>query len=82
MSLHENIASAIHGHNELAVALSKIARGRPDCGRPIAAEAARQIARGVLTALEMDWVNVLKVRAEFDDISKRAREQSPPLKQD
>jgi len=33
----------------------RIARGRHDCGRPLAAEAARQLARDALTKLGEDW---------------------------
>jgi hypothetical protein len=36
-------------------ALKKIARGRPDSGRPLAAENARQLARLTLTLLNLDW---------------------------
>lgn len=60
MSLHENIAAAINGHNVMAVALSKIATGR-SCG-------ARDVARAVLTELDLDAQNVLKVHAEFEVI--------------
>jgi hypothetical protein len=70
--LVDNITSAIRGHVEMAVALSKIARGRDDNGRPLAAEKARQLARDTLTELELDWTHVLKVRAEFEAVlSKR-----------
>ena len=65
MSLHESIGAAIDGHNKLAVALSKIALGRTDCGRPLAAEAARQLARDAIIESGMDWNHVLKVHAEF-----------------
>ena len=33
----------------------RIARGRHDCGRPLAAETARQLAREALTKLGEDW---------------------------
>lgn len=83
MSLKENIAAAIEGPNVLAVALSKIARGRTDCGRPIAAEAARQLARGALTDLGLDWTHVLKTHEEmrpaFEQLKAR-RDRSPETK--
>ena len=42
--------------NEAATyALSLIAKGRKDCGRPIAAGVAQQIARETLVALGVDW---------------------------
>lgn len=71
MSLKENVARAISGHNDLAVALSRIALGRTDNGRPLAAETSRQIAREAITACGMDWTNVLKVHAEFEPRRKR-----------
>lgn len=40
---------------ELAEALGEIARGRKDCGRPLAAEAARQIARRALGRQGIGW---------------------------
>lgn len=67
MSLKENITTAIAGHNAMAVALSQIAAGRPDGGRPLSGEAARQIARTVLTDLGMDWTHVLKVHDDMRD---------------
>lgn len=33
----------------------RIARGRHDCGRPLAAEVARQLAREALTKLGEKW---------------------------
>ncbi len=33
----------------------RVARGRHDCGRPLAAETARQLARDALTKLGEDW---------------------------
>jgi len=66
MSLQAKIADAIHGHNELAVTLSKIARGRADNGRPLAAETSRQLARDTLVALGLDWSHVLNVRDEME----------------
>lgn len=65
MSLRENVTAAIYGHNEMAVALSKIARGRDDSGRPLAGEAARQLARGTLIDLGLDWSHVLNVHGDF-----------------
>jgi hypothetical protein len=63
--LQDDVKAAFQGHNVLAVALSKIARGRPDNGRPLPAETSRQLARGVITSLGMDWGNVLKVEASM-----------------
>lgn len=63
--LRKNFAAAINGHNEMAVALSKIALGRTDCGRPLGGEDARQMARGVLIALGLDWNRVLKVNEDM-----------------
>jgi len=75
MNLQKSIASAVSGHNALAVTLSQIARGRADCGRPIAAEDARQLARGALIELGLDWSHVLKVHEEmqpaFEQLKKR-----------
>jgi hypothetical protein len=36
-------------------ALSKIARGRPDCGRPLGSEDSRQLARTTLVEAGLDW---------------------------
>ena len=36
-------------------ALIAIARGRSDCGRPLAGEVARQASRRALTAIGVDW---------------------------
>lgn len=63
--LQDDVKAAIRGHNALAVALSKIARGRDDCGRPLAAEYSRQLAREVITELGMDWGHILKVNADM-----------------
>jgi hypothetical protein len=73
MSLQKNVSEAISGHNALAVALSQIAQGRPDNGRPIAAEAARQLARETLTSIGLDWVHVLKVHAEMKPAFEKLR---------
>jgi hypothetical protein len=45
-------------HNDLIEALGQIARGRPDNGRPIAAEVARQMARDVFIKLSLAWPKV------------------------
>lgn len=39
----------------LVAALQKIAHGREDCGRPLAGEDARHIARALLTDLQINW---------------------------
>ena len=39
----------------LEAALGEIARGRNDCGRPLAAETARQLARDALIRLGAGW---------------------------
>lgn len=68
MSLRENVVAAIDGHNKLAVALSKIALGHIDDGKPLAGEEARQLARSAILDLGMDWNHVLTVHAEFEAI--------------
>lgn len=40
---------------EMQRALAIIARGRTDCGRPLAAEVARQTAREVLSRFGSGW---------------------------
>ncbi len=71
MSFREHVKDAIAGHNALALALSKIARGRDDCGRPLAGEKARQLARDTLVELGLDWTHVLKVHEEMANGSPR-----------
>lgn len=39
----------------MAFVLGEIARGRADNGRPLAAETSRQMARNVLSALDLGW---------------------------
>lgn len=41
----------------LHAALAEIARGRTNCGRPLAAEKARGIARKALVAAGMEWTD-------------------------
>lgn len=41
--------------DKVLAALRAIAKGRADCGRPLAAEKARQIARECLVAIGEDW---------------------------
>lgn len=43
------------GCPEMFSALREIARGRPDCGRPLGGEVARQIARRTLLGIGEDW---------------------------
>ena len=59
--------------NALAVALSTIAQGRKDNGRPLAAETARQLARSALIENGLDWMHVLKVRDEMQPAFDRLR---------
>lgn len=40
---------------DMRSALVEIAHGRPDNGRPLAAEASRQVARGVLVKHRISW---------------------------
>lgn len=68
MPMTDSLVAAVNGHNILAVAISKIAKGRLDNGRPLGGEAARQIARDALIECGMDWTQVLKVHAEFEPI--------------
>lgn len=44
-------------NHDLLDALKQIALGRTDCGRPLAAEAARQKARQVLTKNGIGWAD-------------------------
>jgi hypothetical protein len=39
----------------LVIALGAIARGRADCGRPLAAETARQLARAAMIECGLQW---------------------------
>lgn len=79
MSFRENVKDAFAGHNALALTLSKIARGRADNGRPIAAEMARQFARDTLTELGLDWTHVLKVHAEMSGTRRKDIVRPPKL---
>ena len=47
--LVEDVKACFRNHNRFAEILGKIAHGRTDCGRPLAAETARQMARDILT---------------------------------
>lgn len=67
-TLLDSIGDAIHGHNLMAVALSKIVLGR-EC-------AAQEIARAALKELDLDAENVLAVHAEFEQIWKDWRRAS------
>lgn len=42
--------------------LQVIARGRPDNGRPLAAETARQLARSALIECGVDWPDAKRTR--------------------
>lgn len=60
MSAQENSADEeIMGHllaEDVAIfALKQIARGRKDCGRPIAGRTSQHLARTALVALQEDW---------------------------
>lgn len=48
MTLVEDVKTCFRNHNRFVVVLRQIARGRVDNSRPLAAEAARQMARDVL----------------------------------
>lgn len=73
MTVRENINAAISGHNALAVALSRIAHGRTDNGRPLGGETARRLARDALIALGMDWGHILKVHEEMEPVMAKAQ---------
>lgn len=55
MSLHENVSDCFATAVCFQTALAKIARGREDCGKPINAEAARQIARKAMIERDRSW---------------------------
>ena len=48
-------AEAMESDRPLVDALATIARGRVDCGRPLAGEDARQIARRALIKVGHSW---------------------------
>ena len=50
--------------DDLICALKEIALGRTDCGRPLAAEVARQKARAALIANGIGWAEVRNRDAE------------------
>lgn len=75
MSMRDSVVAAVNGHNLLAVAISKIAKGRVDNGRPLSGEDARQIARSALIELGLDWSNILTVHAEFEPIYADLRKE-------
>lgn len=52
---HKDVGDAFRASVRFAEVLGEIARGRPDNGRPIAAETARQKAREVLAELGFTW---------------------------
>ena len=49
------MASAAIAAMPLRNSLGRIARGRTDCGRPLAGEKARQLARGAMIDLGLNW---------------------------
>lgn len=51
----EDVKTAFANHNRFVEVLGQIARGRPDNGRPIAAEKARQMAREVMDECGVHW---------------------------
>lgn len=51
----EEVIDAFATVAEFARVLGVIAQGRPDCGRPLAAETARQLAREALHAAGRSW---------------------------
>jgi hypothetical protein len=44
--------------DDLLEALMRIAQGRTDCGRPLAAETSRQIAREALVKAGVSWLGL------------------------
>lgn len=51
----EDVKTAFANHNRFVEALGRIARGRSDNGRPLAAEIARQMAREVMDECGVHW---------------------------
>jgi len=49
------IIKHMHDYDRLVMAMKEIAAGRLDCGRPLAAETSRQIARKVLVSIGEGW---------------------------
>ena len=52
---HKDVGDAFKASVRFAEVLRKIARGREDCGRPLAGETARQMAREVLDEQGFGW---------------------------
>ena len=50
----EDVKTCFRNHNRFAEVLGQIAHGRTDCGRPLAAEIARQMARDVLVECDIN----------------------------
>lgn len=53
--LVDDVKTCFRNHNRFVEVLGKIARGREDNGRPLAAETARQLARDVMVECEVHW---------------------------
>lgn len=51
----EDVKTCFANHNRFVEALSKIAHGRTDNGRPLAAETSRQMAREVMVECGVQW---------------------------
>lgn len=75
VGLEKDVQTAFAGHNQMAIALAEIARGRDDNGRPLAAEDARQKARSVLIDCGLDWGHVLRTAEEFRRFEAEFRKQ-------
>lgn len=52
---HDLLLEAAEVLDRFEFVLGEIARGRCDCGRPLAAETSRQMAREVLSRHGYDW---------------------------
>lgn len=51
----DDVKLAFRNHNKFVEVLGKIARGREDNGRPLAAEVVRQMARDVMLECGVHW---------------------------
>lgn len=52
----------------ILIALGAIARGRTDCGRPLAGETARLLAREAFVESGLDWNNPRAILATLEGI--------------
>lgn len=53
--LVEDVKKAFSDYGKFVEVLGKIARGRADCGRPLAGETSRQLAREVMHECGVAW---------------------------